>query len=271
MGSMHRFRYVVNCSMLFTELPLLERPSAAKAAGFDSVEFWWPFNEPVPARGQVDAFIEAIEGAGVHLAGLNFFAGDLAGPDCGVLSIPDRSSDFVENVEVAVAIGERLGVEVFNALYGNRVETSSPEAQDELALENLVHAAGAAGRIGATVLIEAVSGPKPYPVRTAADAVRVVDQVRELGAANIGFLCDLYHLAANGDDVQAAIALYAAKISHVQIASYPGRGQPGTGELDIAGHLAELGRLGYRGRVGLEYKATVKTADSFAWVEGEGY
>ena len=78
------------------------------------------------------------------------------------------------------------------------------------------------------MLVEPVSGPKPYPLRTAADAVAVVDRVAAAGAANVGFLCDLYHLAINGDDVDAAIAAYADRIAHVQIADAPGRGEPGT-------------------------------------------
>ena len=86
-----QLRYLPNCSLLFQELPLFERPAAAKAAGFDAVEFWWPFAEPVPADRNVDAFVSSIEDAGVALVGLNFFAGDLAGPDAGVLSIPKLS------------------------------------------------------------------------------------------------------------------------------------------------------------------------------------
>src|SRR3712207_8957722 len=53
-------RYEVNCSILFTELPLLERPAAAKQAGFDAVEFWWPFPVAVPSDSDVDAFVRAV-------------------------------------------------------------------------------------------------------------------------------------------------------------------------------------------------------------------
>ena len=70
-------RFEVNCSILFTELPLLERPAAAKEAGFDAVEFWWPFPVAVPANADVDAFVGAIRDAGVQLVGLNFSAGDM--------------------------------------------------------------------------------------------------------------------------------------------------------------------------------------------------
>src|SRR5215217_1799203 len=150
---LHSLPYAANCSMLFTEVPLLGRPSAAAAAGFDSIEFWWPWpDQPVPGDGDIDKFVNAIRDSGVSLIGLNFFAGDLAGPDCGVLSIPARAAEFRDNLDVTLGIGERLGVRAFNALYGNVVPESSPEEQDDLAAENLAVAAKAAAAIDATVL-----------------------------------------------------------------------------------------------------------------------
>ena len=194
--------YEVNCSILFTELPLLERPAAAREAGFDAVEFWWPFATAVPSDREVDEFVRAVGDAGVRLAGLNFFAGDMPGGDRGLVSWPARSGEFRDNLEVTVGIGERLGCRAFNALYGNRVEGADPAAQDDLAVENLALAGRAAARIGGTVLVEPVSGADRYPLRTAADAVAVIDRVAgETGVGNLGLLCDLYHLAVNGDDL----------------------------------------------------------------------
>jgi len=259
-------RYLANCSMLFTELPLLDRPAAARAAGFDAVEYWWPFPTPTPPDADIDAFTRSIRDAGVQLVGLNFFAGDLAGPDCGVLSIPARAQEFRDNVDVAVGIGADLGARGFNALYGNRVDDARPAQQDDLATENLLLAAKAAGAIGATVLVEPVSGPKPYPLRTATRAVGVVDRVRAAGGSNVGFLCDLYHLAANGDDVDAAIDRYADRVAHVQIADAPGRGEPGSGSLPLDRWLGALRAAGYDGWVSLEYKpSTGDTLASLGW------
>jgi hydroxypyruvate isomerase len=265
----HSLRYLANCSMLFTELPLLQRPEAARSAGFGAVEFWWPFEDPVPGDAAVDAFVSAVGDAGVRLVGLNFFAGDLAGPDAGVLSIPARSHQFRDNIDVTVGIGERLGASGFNALYGVRVDGVPEQEQDELALTNIVDAARAAASIGATVFIEPVSGPKPYPLRRAADAAAVVDRARATGAGNVGILFDIYHLASNGDDVDRAIAAYAGRVAHAQIADAPGRGEPGTGKLDLDGYLSRLERAGYAGWVGLEYKPTVPTVDSLAWLPRE--
>lgn len=260
-------RFLPNCSLLFTEHPVLARPAAARAAGFDAIEFWWPFAEPVPGDRDVDLFVGAILDAGVTLVGLNFFAGDLAGPDCGVLSIPKRSGEFRDNVAVAAGIGARLGVRGMNALYGNRVEGASPSDQDDLAVENLVLAARAVAEFGATVLVEPVSGPKPYPLRTSADVNTVLSRVHAAGAANVGFLCDLFHLASNGDDLDQAIAAHFGDIAHVQIADSPGRGEPGSGELDLFGRLKELRSRGYDGWVSLEYKPSHgHTVPSLDWL-----
>ena len=266
----HSLPYEVNCSILFTELPLLERPAAAKEAGFDAVEFWWPFAEAVPSDNEVDRFIRSVTDAGVQLVGLNFFAGDMPGGDRGLVSWPVRSGEFRDNVEVTIGIGERLGCRAFNALYGNRVEGVDPAAQDDLATENLALAGRVAARIGGAVLVEPVSGAPRYPLLTAADAVGVIDRVAaQTGVADLGFLCDLYHLAVNGDDLDQVIATYGDRVAHVQIADAPGRNEPGTGTLDLDRYLALLAAAGYDGWVGLEYKPSGASADSFAWLPRE--
>jgi len=233
----HPLPYEVNCSILFTELPLLQRPDEVKRAGFDAVEFWWPFSEAVPADADIDAFVAAVENAGVALVGLNFFAGDMAGGDRGLVSWPSRCAEFRDNIDVTIDVGERLGCKAFNALYGNRVTNATPAQQDELGAENLALAAKGAARIGGTVLVEPVSGAPAYPLLTAADALAVIDRA---GEPNIALLADLYHLAVNGDDVDAVIADHTDRIGHVQIADAPGRNEPGTGALPLLSQLADL-------------------------------
>jgi hydroxypyruvate isomerase len=257
--------YTVNCSILFTDLPLLKRPAAAREAGFEAVEFWWPFAEAAPPDGDVDPFVRAIRDAGVQLSGLNFAAGDMPAGDRGIVSDPASVTAFRDSVDVAVEIAKALGTRAFNALYGNRIEGFSPAAQDDVAAENLAYAAQAAQRIGATVLIEPVSGAPRYPVRTAADAVRVVERVRSRsGYENLRVLADLYHLYVNGDDVAAALHAHADRIVHVQIADAPGRGEPGTGEIALDKYVGILLDRGYDRYIGLEYKPS--RPDTFDWL-----
>lgn len=257
--------YTVNCSILLTELPLLERPAAAKKAGFDAVEFWWPFPTSTPTDADVAEFEKAITDAGVQLTGLNFNAGNMPGGDRGLVSWPERSEEFRANLAVVAGIGERLGCKGFNALYGNRTDHATPEVQDALAVENLVLAAKAVAPFGGTVLLEPVSGTEAYPLKTAADAMAVIEKVKAQGVNNVKLLADFYHLSVNGDDVAAVVRDYAAEFGHIQIADAPGRGEPGSGELPLQEWIEKSQSLGYDGHIGLEYKAAQEQA--FGWVD----
>jgi hydroxypyruvate isomerase len=265
-------RFTVNLSILFTELPLLERPAAAAAAGFTPVELWWPWvDSPAPERSELDALKTAIEDAGVQLTGLNFYAGRLPGPDRGALSIPGEESErFRANIDVAADFARSLGCTALNALYGNRVDGVDPAEQDALALRNLVLAARAADRIGAVLLIEALNRPESplYPLVSAPAAVGIVDKVNQAtGLGNARFLMDLYHLSMNGEDLPAVIERYADRAGHVQIADNPGRGAPGTGTLPLEDLLDQLRKAGYEGPVGLEYKPGDRpSAEAFDWL-----
>ncbi|WP_329454914.1 TIM barrel protein [Streptomyces sp. NBC_01497] len=267
-------RYDVNLSILFTELPLLERPAAAAAAGFDAVELWWPWTDTAtPPRRDLDDLRAALTDAGTRLVGLNFYAGRLPGPDRGALSVPGAESDrFRANVEVATAFAGSVGCTALNALYGNRVDGVDPAAQDALALENLALAARAAHGIGATLLVEALGAPESpsYPLVSAPAAVAVVDRVNEAtGLGNTAFLLDLYHLSRNGEDLPAVIDRYAEGTGHVQIADDPGRGAPGTGSLPLDDLVGRLRKAGYDGWIGLEYKPGDRpSAEAFGWLAG---
>jgi hydroxypyruvate isomerase len=263
-------RFAVNCSILFTELPLLSRPAAARAAGFDAVEFWWPFAEPVPGDREVDAFTGALADAGVHLALLNFAGGDMAAGDRGLLSLPEGSAAFRDNIEVCIGIAARTGCAILNALYGNRADGLSVRQQDELAAENLALATRAAAAAGATVVVESLNShdsPRAALV-TSRRALEVINLVRaQAGAANLGFLADLYHLGTMGEDLPGVLAGHAADIAHIQVADVPDRGAPGTGKLDFEALFAQLAGQGYAGWIGCEYKPSdpADSSTSFGW------
>src|SRR5579863_3865376 len=155
-----------NISILFTELPMVERPAAARKAGFTAIEAWWPFASPAPADAEIDAFERAVRDAGVELVSLNGFAGDMAAGDRGILSWPGREGTFEDNLDLLLAIGVQLGCGRFNLLYGNRQDGVDPAVQDELALEQLTRAAMAAQRAGATIVVEPLSGAPAYPLCT---------------------------------------------------------------------------------------------------------
>ncbi|MFD0409288.1 TIM barrel protein [Kitasatospora sp. NPDC127116] len=268
-----QYGFTVNLSILFGELPLLERPAAAAAAGFTAAELWWPFGaEHDPSQAELDALRKAFTDAGVRLTGLNLLD-DLSLGARGTVSVPSERDRFRANLPVAAELAASLGATALNALYGNRAEGVDPAEQDALALEHLVLAARAAHGIGAILLVEALNKDESphYPLVSAAAAVEVVDKVNAAtGLGNARFLCDLYHLARNGEDLPAVIDAYADRIGHVQIADHPGRNEPGTGDLDFEDLFARLTAAGYSGSIGLEYRpSTGVSADGFGWLPRE--
>jgi len=261
----HGLKFDVNCSILFTELPLLRRPAAAKAAGFDAAEFGWPFAEPVPADREVDEFISALTDAGVQLTALNFVAGDMAAGDRGWVSDPTKITQFRDNVDVCVGIADRTGCRILNAPYGNR------PGRDELAVLNLIIAARAAAAAGATIVIEALNSRENprYPVTSSAAAIEVIDAARAEGAPNVALLADLYHLAMMGEDLPAMLAERQDYIAHIQIADVPGCGAPGTGNLDFEVLFGLLAAQNYPAWIGCEYRHNdiATTPMNFSWLE----
>ncbi|QRP43617.1 hydroxypyruvate isomerase family protein [Amycolatopsis sp. FDAARGOS 1241] len=263
-----KLKLVANVSLLFAEVPYLERIARAAEAGFTAVETWWPWPEAVPAAAEVDAFVRALDEAGVALAGLNLFAGDMPGGERGIVSNPARRKEFEANLDLVAAIAERTGCPAFNALYGQRSPGGDPAREDAVAREQL---AAAVGKLTGTVLVEPLGRGLngAYPLETARDGVRVVEQVRaDTGARNIGLLFDTFHLTTSGEDLTKVVDEYADFVAHVQIADAPGRGEPGTGQVDVAGVVERLWQSGYRGRVACEYKPTVPTEESLAWLSG---
>ncbi|WP_240759549.1 hydroxypyruvate isomerase family protein [Phytoactinopolyspora endophytica] len=255
----------MNCSILMTDRPIPERLAAVREAGVDAVEFWWPFASATPSDAEVDGFVSAVRASGLRLIGLNLFAGDMPGGDRGVVSLPGREDELRASVEIAARIGEELGCPAFNALYGNRLPSVPAAEQDELATENLRDAARVLGEIGGTVLIEPVSGVESYPLKTADDAVEVIERAAEgAGPDNLGLLLDVYHLWVNGDDVPSAIERHRSRIAHVQIADAPGRGAPGSGQLPLGAWADDVISGGYGGWIALEYKDD--GADPLGWL-----
>lgn len=256
-------RFCVNVSILFTEVPLLERFAAARSAGFDAVELWWPRGEDPPAVQS------AIEDAGVDVVLMNFDAGDMPAGDRGLISDSSLQDDFRVNVPVALELAAAVGCTKLNALAGHELPGVEREAQLEVARENVRFAADAAAGQGAEILIEAVNtienGPYLLPNTPAAS-----EFVASVDRENVRLQYDAYHMQRMEGDLTATIERHLGEIAHVQIADSPGRGQPGTGEINFDYVFRRLEELGYDGLVGLEYKPPGgDTEASLAWLPRE--
>jgi hydroxypyruvate isomerase len=242
-------RFCANISVLFTEVPLLKRFAAARSAGLSAVELWWPRGE------DLDAVAEAAAGTEVVL--LNFDAGDMPAGDRGLASDPARRDEFRANVPVALDLADRIGATRLNALLGF--------GDLDLARENVRYAADAAAEHGADVMIEAVNTFEngPYLVHTTRAAAEFI---RSVGRDNVRLQYDAYHMQRMEGNLTATIAEHLELIGHIQIADSPGRGEPGTGEIDYEYVLRRIDELGYAGWVGLEYKPTRSTVESLDWM-----
>lgn len=249
-------RYGANLSMLFAELPVEARPKAAAEAGFSFAESWWPFDRPVPAPDEADAFCRALDDAGVRLIALNLDAGDPARGDRGLLTRPDLGDRVAANLDAAAGIARRTGCRIVNALWGNHLSSHDPAVQDAIAFERLVAAADRLSGLGATVVVETLN-LTDSPAFPLTDIRATADLVRRAGArtrcGNVGLLLDTYHLATMGTGPAAALREFAPLIRHVQFADAPGRGRPGTGAIDFGAVERALLDIGYEGFVGLEY------------------
>ena len=253
-------KFSANVSILFKEVPFLERFGRAREAGFSTVEFWWPSGEDL---GEVEA---AIAGAGLSVALFNFDAGDMPSGDRGLAGDPERVEQFRENVPVALEMAQRLGCRRMNVLVGHEKEEMGREEQLGLARESVAFAADAAGEAGVTVLVEAVNTFEngAYLLRTTRQAVEFV---RGVGRENVKVQHDLYHMQRMEGNLVATLREHIGVIGHVQVADSPGRGEPGTGEIHYPYVLAELEELGYDGYVGLEYNPTTQTTEeSLGWL-----
>jgi hydroxypyruvate isomerase len=256
-------RFSANVSILFKEVPFLERFGRAAEAGFSAVEFWWPAGE------DLDDVEKSIKDAGLSVALFNFDAGDMGAGDRGLAGDPGRRRQFRENVPVALDLARSLGCKKMNALVGHEVPSMARDEQLALARENVRFAAAKAEAAGVTVMVEAVNTFEngPYLLYTTGQAAGFV---RDVGRENVKVQHDIYHMQRMEGNLVANLREHIGLIGHVQIADSPGRGEPGTGEIHFPFVLDELERLGYDGHVGLEYNPTTgMTEESFGWLPKE--
>ena len=255
-------RFSANVSILFKEVPFLERFDRAAEAGFSAVEFWWPSGEDLAAVEK------AIKEVNLRVALMNFDAGDMAAGDRGLAGEPDREEQFRENVPVALELAESIGCSQLNVLVGHEISSMNREEQLTLTRRNVGFAANEAVKVGVEVLVEAVNTFEngPYLLHTTTQAVEFV---RGVGRA-VKIQQDLYHMQRMEGNLVANLREHIDLIGHVQIADSPGRGEPGTGEIHYPYVLAVLEELGYEGYVGLEYNPTTETTEeSFEWLPKE--
>lgn len=253
-------RCALNLTMLFTEVPFLDRFAAARAAGARYVEFQFPYDH-APA-----AIAERIAAAGLTPILFNLPAGDWGAGDRGIAADPDRVEEFRQGVDRALAYAGLLGVRKLNLLAGKVIEGVGREAQWRTLVENLVHAAGRLRAVEIDLMVEPFN-PYDIPGAFLSDSGMALRLLDEAGAPNAHLQFDIYHMHRSEGGVAETLERILPRIGHIQFADFPGRHQPGTGEIDFPLLMRRLEELGYSGFVSAEYIPLGGTAASLGWLE----
>ncbi|KRB82990.1 hydroxypyruvate isomerase [Sphingomonas sp. Root710] len=249
-------RFSANLSFLFQELPFLERFDAAGQAGFDAVEFLFPYDFPVSDLGN------AARRAGVDIVLFNAAAGDLAAGDFGLAAMSGRGEEFRAQCGVALDYARQLGCARLHVMAG-KVSAYNEEAR-ETYKANLTWAAGEFAKNGIALLVEPLN-PRSVPGYFLSDFDQAADIIDELALPNLKLQFDIFHRQILHGDVTEALRRLLPLIGHVQTASVPERHEPGSGELDDAYIFAMLDAWGYPGFVGAEYHPAGATGDGLGW------
>ena len=251
-------RFAANLTMLFTEVPFLERFGRAAAAGFEAVEFLFPYAfEPEQIKEQLTKHQ-------LSLALYNLPAGDWDGGDRGIACDPTRVEEFRTSVATAIRYAKVLGTPQLNCLCGKRPAGVSDADLRRTTVENLRYAAAQLHAAGLRLLIEPINPfdiPGFYLNRTD-EALSLIDEV---GAPNLFVQYDIYHAQRVEGEIAATVAKHLPRIAHIQLADNPGRNEPGTGELNYAFLFKHLDRIGYTGWIGCEYKPATTTEAGLGW------
>ena len=251
-------RFAANLTMLFTEVPFLDRFERAARAGFQAVEFLFPYAHPAEEiRRRLDEHRLALV---LH----NLPAGDWDAGERGIACLPDRVDEFRAGVATAIAYAKALGVTQLNCLAGKAPAGADPALLHRTLVANLRFAADALRRADLKLLVEPINTfdiPGFFVNRTA-QALAIIDEV---GADNLFLQYDLYHAQRMEGELAATLEKHLSRIAHVQLADNPGRHEPGSGEINYPFIFAHLDRIGYRGWVGCEYKPATTTEAGLHW------
>jgi hydroxypyruvate isomerase len=233
-------------STLYRDVPVAGRPAAAARDGARAVETWWVEGE------DQDRWVEAVHAADVEVVVITAHAGDLAAGERGFLNIPERHRTVTADVLAAIELAARCGAPFVNVLVGKDTGESGREGQLDLVRGMLAELAGPAAEAGVVLLVEA-QNPLEVPGYLLPDAGSVAKLVEQVGSGSVALLYDAYHAAAVGCAPERELIELDGAYAHVQYADFPGRGPVGSGSVPLASILDALVKVGYAGRVGLEY------------------
>jgi hydroxypyruvate isomerase len=252
-------QFAANLTMMFNEVPFLDRFKAASEAGFTAVEFLFPYEhspEEVAAKAKA---------ASIQIVLFNMPAGNWAAGERGIAGLPGREVEFRESVDKALVYAEHLNVPRLHAMAGVAPGGADPAACRATLIANLKYAAEKLAKRNITLLLEAINTRDipGFVVSTQKDSHAVCEAV---GAPNLKMQMDLYHMQIMEGDLATSLKRYASECGHIQIAGCPERNEPDTGEIRYEYLFRLLDQIGYAGWLGCEYRPAGKTTDGLRWL-----
>jgi hydroxypyruvate isomerase len=251
-------KFAANLSMMFNEVPFLDRFAAAREAGFEAVEYLFPYDyEPEVVAGKLrDNHLENVV--------YNMPPGNWSAGERGIASIPGREEEFRAGVAKALAYAPVLGVKRLHAMAGIPPAGADPATCRATLIENLKFAAAELAPHNITLLLEAIN-TRDMPgffVSTQADSFAVWAAV---DAPNLKMQMDCYHMQIMEGDLAVKLKRYAPQCGHIQIAGVPERHEPDTGEVRYDYIFQLLDDIGYDGWIGCEYRPAHATVAGLGW------
>ena len=254
-------KFAANLSFLFADVPFPARFARAAAAGFQGVEYLFPYD--YPAREIAD-WLRANE---LQQVLFNLPPGDWAAGERGLACLPHRQGEFAESVEQALDYAMLLDCERVHCMAGLRPPGVAEAELEATYIANLRYAADRLATIGAMVTIEPINSRIDMPGYWLDDMAKGFRLLAAVDRANVRLQYDVYHAQIMAGDLARTLAANIQHIGHVQIADNPGRHEPGTGEINYPYLFDCLDRLGYDGWVGCEYKPRGTTEAGLGWRE----
>lgn len=251
-------RFAANLTMMFTELPFLDRFAAAAEAGFGAVEFLFPYDhtpDEIAERLTQNHLIQAL---------FNLPPGDWAKGERGIAALPGRQDELRTGVETALHYAKATGVARLHLMAG-LADARDPTARQTYR-DNVAWTAARLAKANLDLVLEPINS-RNMPGYFLNDFDAAAALIGDLDLPNLKLQFDLYHCQIMHGDVVMRLRRMMPMIGHVQTASVPSRHEPGSEEMNDAFLFAELDRLGYRGYVGCEYNPCAATVEGLGWFQ----
>ncbi|MFD1805098.1 2-oxo-tetronate isomerase [Pasteurella oralis] len=251
-------KFAANLTMMFTEVPFLDRFEAAAKAGFKYVEYLWPYDYPA------DVLKAKLDQYSLQQVLFNTSAGNIDEGEWGVSAIPNREADSQRDIDLALEYALALNCPNVHIMAAVVPEGADKTQYKQTFVNNLRYAAEKFKPHGIKILLEALSPQvKPnYLLKSQFDTLEIVNLVDR---DNVFIQLDYFHAQNVDGNLSRLTDQLKDKVAHIQIASVPDRHEPDEGEINYQYLFDKLDQIGYQGFVGCEYKPRIETVAGLDW------